>query len=59
MDDVCAWCGRKAAGYAFIDQSRYCHDDERSCYKEAQRAGINVINVISVDMSTSGKKERS
>ena len=40
MDDVCAWCGKKAAGYAFIDQSRYCHDDERSCYQQAQWAGL-------------------
>ena len=32
--EKCARCGRDpAAGYAFIDQRRYCHEDPQpSCY---------------------------
>lgn len=61
MDDVCAWCGKKAAGYAFIDQSRYCYDDERPCYQKAEEAKISLSVLTARDMSLTikRKKERS
>ena len=61
MDDACAWCGKKAAGYAFVGPFRYCHDDERSCYQKAQEAKISLSVLTARDMSLTikRKKERS
>ena len=34
--ETCAGCGRAAEGYARINGERYCHADDRDCYRRAQ-----------------------
>lgn len=43
---LCFYCGKKATGYAFIGDNRYCHGDDDltpTCYEQGQWEDTGIV----------------